>query len=78
MTRIKPRKLDSIRKALVGIDRIFVNRNDTNDQAKIYDLENKMNKKSFYGTLDHLDKINLRSMVSPSNQKTYLKNSKRY
>ena len=78
MTRLKSRKLDNIRKTLVGIDRIFVNRNDTNDQIKIYELENKMNEKQSYSTLDHFDKIHLRNMISPSNQKTSLNNSKRY
>ena len=78
MTRIKTRKIDSVRKTLVGIDRIFVNRNDTNHQTKIYELENKMNGKLSYVTLDHFDKIHLRNMISPSNQKSFLKNSKRY
>ena len=78
MTRIKPRMLDSVRKTLVGMDRIFVNRDDTNDQTKIYELENKMNEKSSCHTLGHFNKIHLRNIISPSNQKTYLKNSKRY
>ena len=78
MTRIKPRRLDSIRKTLAGMDRMFFNRNDTNDQTKIYALENKMNWKSSYDTLGHFDKIHLRNMISPSNQKSCIKNSKRY
>ena len=77
MTRIKSRKLDRVQKTLVGIDKIFVNRNDPNDQTKIYELENKMNEKPSYCTLDHFDKIHLRN-ISPSNQKICLKNCKRY
>ncbi len=78
MTRIKPRRLDSVRKTIVGIDRIFVNNKYTNDQTKVHELENKMNEKSSYDKLGHFDKIHLRNMISPSNQKTHLKNSKRY
>lgn len=78
MTRMKPRKIDDVRKALVGIDRILVNRNDTDDQTRIHDLDNKMNEKSSYGTFGHFGKIHLRNMTSPSNKKTGLKNSNRY
>ncbi len=55
MTRMKPRRLESVRKTLVEIDMMFTNRNDTNDQTKIHELENKMNEKSACHTSDPFD-----------------------
>ncbi len=76
MIRMNPRRLDSVRKTLVEIDRIFVNIHNTNNQTRIYELENKMNEKSVCHTSDPFDKIYLRNMISPSSQKHVLKTLK--
>ena len=74
MTRKKPRRLDSLRKMLQNVDFVVSNRDDVYNQAKIHELENKMDEKSLFDA----KASNNASFLCMNSKKIRLRNSKRY